>query len=69
METLLLSANDAGKLLGCSGRTVVRLADSGKLPRPIKVGHLTRWRRAEIAAWVDGGGSVPYSLANDGPRR
>jgi excisionase family DNA binding protein len=40
---------------GCSRRHVVRLADAGRMPRPIRLGSLVRWRRAELEAWIDAG--------------
>ncbi len=51
----LLDAKSVAILLDCSPRHVVRLADSGRLPRPLKVGRLTRWRREDISDWVLGG--------------
>lgn len=42
-------------LLSCSKRHVIRLADSGRMPRPVKLGSLVRWRRAELMAWLQGG--------------
>lgn len=40
---------------GCSTRHVFRLADVGRMPRPIKLGSLVRWRRSELINWLDGG--------------
>lgn len=40
---------------GCSTRHVYRLADAGRMPRPIKLGALIRWRRAELEAWIGAG--------------
>lgn len=52
----LLGLRDVCAMLGgCSARHVYRLADSGRLPRPIKLGALLRWRRAELREWLDGG--------------
>ena len=42
-------------LLGCSKRHVIRLADCGRMPRPVKLGALIRWRRAELDAWIKAG--------------
>jgi excisionase family DNA binding protein len=49
---LLLNSREVADLIGASPRTIVRLADSGRMPRPIKVGALTRWRRSELDAWI-----------------
>ena len=52
----LLDVRAVALLLGgCSVRHVVRLADSGRMPRPIRLGSLVRWRRAEVMSWIDGG--------------
>ena len=52
----LLDVKNVALLLGgCSTRHVFRLADSGRMPRPIKLGNLARWRRAELMAWCEGG--------------
>ncbi len=45
----------AALLGGCSVRHVYRLADAGRMPRPIKLGTLARWRRHELDAWIDRG--------------
>lgn len=45
----------AALLGGCSTRHVYRQADAGRMPAPIRLGSLVRWRRAELIAWVAGG--------------
>jgi predicted DNA-binding transcriptional regulator AlpA len=42
----------AALLGGCSTRHVIRLSDSGRMPRPIKLGNLVRWRRTEVLDWI-----------------
>ena len=56
------------KLGGCSIRHVRRLYDSGKMPAPIKLGALIRFRRAEIEAWI-AGGCKPVRAAGKGGAR
>lgn len=51
----LLDVGAVAGLLGCSKRTVYRLSDGGRMPRPVKLGQLVRWRRAEVLAWIAGG--------------
>jgi len=51
----LIDVNVVAELLQCSARTIYRLAESGKMPRPIKLGHLVRWRRVAILKWLDDG--------------
>jgi excisionase family DNA binding protein len=49
---LLLDVKQVAALLNCSVRHVWRLADAGKMPPPRRLGHLRRWSRAEIEAWI-----------------
>jgi excisionase family DNA binding protein len=52
----MLSVDDVAQIyLGCSTRHVYRLADSGRMPRPIKLGSLVRWPRAVIEQWIADG--------------
>ena len=49
----LLTASEVAGMFGMSKRTVWRLAGGGQLPRPVKVGGLTRWLRSEIGATLE----------------
>lgn len=51
----LLDVASVATLLGCSERHVYRLADCGKMPRPIKLGALVRWPRKTLMDWIEGG--------------
>ncbi len=51
----LISIRQVAELLGCSTRHIQRLADSGKMPRPVRLGTLLRWSRQTIEAWVASG--------------
>ena len=51
----LLDVRGVATLLDCSTRHVYRLADAGRMPRPVKLGSLVRWRRAELDAWINAG--------------
>lgn len=51
----LLNVGDVAKLLRCSTRTIYRLADMGRMPRPVKLGALVRWSRAALERWIDEG--------------
>ena len=66
LMTVQSVAND--KLGGCSIRHVRRLYDSGKMPAPIKLGALIRFRRAEIDAWIAGGCKPVRAVAKGGAR-
>ena len=51
----MLNVQGVSALLGCSVRHVYRMSDSGRMPRPVKLGSLVRWRRMSILAWIDAG--------------
>ncbi len=51
----LLNVRDVAAMLGCSPRTVYRLADSGKIPPPMHLSSLVRWNRLEIERWIESG--------------
>lgn len=52
----MLSVDDVAALyLNCSARHVRRLADAGRMPRPIKLGSLCRWPRTVIEDWIADG--------------
>lgn len=51
----LLDVRAVAALLDCSPRHVYRLADSGQLPPPVRVGALVRWPRQTIADWIGAG--------------
>ena len=53
--TFMLTVQDVATLLNCSSRTVYRLADSGRMPRPIKLGALVRWPKVVVEQWVAAG--------------
>jgi|KBSSwiStaDraftv2_1062776.scaffolds.fasta_scaffold6107590_1 excisionase family DNA binding protein len=51
----LLDVQGVAALLQCSPRHVYRLSDSGRMPRPHKLGALVRWNRAALLDWIGGG--------------
>jgi len=54
-DRLLLSARELGRLLGVSRSTVWSWHSGGKIPLPLKIGGVTRWRRTEIEQWLQAG--------------
>lgn len=62
----LIDVEGAATMCCCSTRTVRRLADAGKMPRPVKLGRLVRWRRDELARWLSEGCPTVRSMS---PRR
>ncbi len=55
VSAVMLSVGDVAKMLRCSPRTVYRLSDSGRMPRPVKLGALVRWSRAALDQWITEG--------------
>lgn len=51
-KPLLISVNELAQMLGVSTRTTWRHNSSGRIPSPIPVGGLMRWRRQEIEDWI-----------------
>ena len=54
-EPVLLTVKEVAEMLGLSERTVYRLADVNKMPRPVKIGAAVRWRRNELDTWIEDG--------------
>ncbi len=56
----LLDVRAVAELLSCSPRHVYRMADAWKMPRPIKLGQLVRWKLRggptdSIEGWIAAG--------------
>lgn len=51
----LVGADWLATTIGCSSRHILRMVDAGLMPKPIKLGRLTRWRRCEIEQWLANG--------------
>jgi excisionase family DNA binding protein len=72
VRPLLMSAAQLASRLNMSIRTIWRFHSAGKLPDPIRLGRLVRWRRAEIERWVAAGcpqKSVWQAMSNEDERR
>ncbi|HZL37323.1 MAG TPA: helix-turn-helix domain-containing protein [Tepidisphaeraceae bacterium] len=55
LSPLLLNVHQLGAMLGgISQRKVRAMVSSGQIPRPLKIGRLSRWRRADVERWVVG---------------
>ena len=55
LSTGMIDVDAVAELLGCSPRHVRRMADSGAMPRPIHLGRLVRWRKADVDQWLAAG--------------
>ena len=51
----LLDVRAVAQLLGCSARHVYRLADAERMPSPVRLGTLVRWRRSDLDDWLAAG--------------
>lgn len=49
----LLTAKEGARFLTISEPTFWRHVGNGKFPKPIKLGHLSRWPRSELQAVID----------------
>ena len=49
----LLTVRETASLLGCSVATVWRKASGAELPKPIRIGGMTRWSQGEIVAFIE----------------
>ncbi len=54
-QSAMLTVHDVARMLNCSARTIYRLTDAGKMPRPVKLNALVRWPREVIEHWIAGG--------------
>jgi excisionase family DNA binding protein len=54
-QAALLDVQAVAALLSCSTRHVYRLSDSGRMPKPIKLGALVRWQRKAVEEWLAAG--------------
>ncbi|TWU32287.1 helix-turn-helix domain-containing protein [Novipirellula artificiosorum] len=51
----MMSIRDVARELNCSERHVRRLSDSERMPSPLKLGSLLRYRRQMIDEWIANG--------------
>jgi|GEM_PF-6185285 len=62
----LLTVHELAGILKLSHRSIWRLVRSGQLPTPIHLGASTRWRAADVAAWLKQGGTAAGGGASAG---
>jgi excisionase family DNA binding protein len=48
----MLNANDAGKILGVSGKTMIRLMENGDVPG-YRIGGVWKFKRGEVEHYRD----------------
>ena len=49
----LLRDKEVAEILGCSTATFWRRVQEGTIPRPLKIGGLSRWKRSWVEAVID----------------
>lgn len=52
---MLLTSEQAAAICGMSRAAWYKRLSSGQVPRPVKIGNLSRWRKCELAAWIEAG--------------
>ncbi|MHC4063184.1 MAG: helix-turn-helix transcriptional regulator [Planctomycetota bacterium] len=50
--TELIDVKQVAKELQCSVRQVWRLVASAKIPPPLRIGGMRRWRASDIQSWI-----------------
>ena len=55
INAALISIHEVANMLDCSPRHIYRLADTRRIPQPIKLGALLRWVKADFEQWITAG--------------
>jgi prophage regulatory protein len=51
----LLTAAESAEMAGVAKRSWWRYVSSGRAPAPVRLGGAVRWRRSELAEWIQAG--------------
>lgn len=51
----LLNMHQVCALTGFTRVHINNLANTGRMPKPLKIGRSIRWRASDIDAWIDAG--------------
>lgn len=51
-NSMLLDISDVATTLKCSHPTIARMVKERRIPKPLKIGAMVRWRRSDIEEWV-----------------
>lgn len=49
----LLKDRQVAEIIGCSRTNVWRMVDDGRLPKPLRLGGMTRWRASTVMAVIE----------------
>ena len=52
LEPVMITARQLAILLQVSTRQVWRMLSAGRVPQPVRVGGIVRWRMAEVENWI-----------------
>lgn len=55
VEPVVVTAAQLAIMLQVSKRTLWRMRSSGKLPSPMRVGGIVRWRLNDVTSWINAG--------------
>ena len=64
-DLCLITAAELAGLLKLSTRNVWRLRSAGKMPQPIRLGGVVRWRLGEVKKWIAAGCPPVQSRENE----
>ena len=59
----LIRYMETAAILGCSQATVLALLKTGKIPAPLKIGSIARWRITDIESVIDKAAEKKLCLA------
>ncbi len=54
-ESPLVDAKEAARLCSISESMLYKLNAAGKIPAPVRIGSLLRWKRRELLEWIEAG--------------
>jgi predicted DNA-binding transcriptional regulator AlpA len=54
-ESALVDAKEAARLCRISESMLYKLNAAGRMPKPVRLGSLLRWRRRDLLEWIDAG--------------
>jgi excisionase family DNA binding protein len=64
-EPALITAQEVSRMLKISTRTLWRLLSAHKVPEPIRLGGLVRWRHDDLKNWIAAGCPPMQSRENE----
>jgi excisionase family DNA binding protein len=51
-KSMLIRVGAVARLIGCSQRTVYRLAEEERMPAPVRINSMVRFDRSKIEEWI-----------------